>query len=59
VRSSSVGNVTLASPGPIVSEQNGSGQQIMATANSSNSSQQNYRCYICAGMGTGILNICL
>lgn len=49
VRSGSVGNVTSASPGPIVSEQNGSGQQIMAT-NSSNGSQQNYRCYICAGM---------
>lgn len=59
VRSSSVGNVTSASPGPIISEQNGSGQQIMTTTNSSNSSQQNYRCYICAGMDTGILNISL
>lgn len=56
-RSSSVGNLASVSPGPIVSEQNGSGQQIMATTNSSNSNQQNYRCYICAGVDTLIVNI--
>jgi hypothetical protein len=52
MRSSSVGNVTSASPGPAMLEQNSSGQQTIATTNSSNSNQQNYRCYICAGMGT-------
>ncbi|PNF14671.1 hypothetical protein B7P43_G11402 [Cryptotermes secundus] len=50
VRSSSAGNVTSASPGPVMPEQNGSGQQTMATTNSSNSNLQNYRCYICAGL---------
>jgi len=54
VRSGSVGNVTSASPGPVMSEQNGSGQQVVATTNSSNNTHQNYRCYICAGMGTAL-----
>lgn len=51
LRSSSAGNVTTASPGPVTSEQNGSGQQNLTATTSSNSSLQNYRCYICAGMG--------